>query len=330
LKKEHENIVKKIAFLVNNKAANDTYLQNLAATVCGTFCCIAVWAPTTAPTQGYSNFPCSNAPLYHSNDATVAGCNVIAVTTSTPVWVSFSCSLATVTFVDVSNIVQGCDDAPFCAKSKNPSPTGLNIGPNTGCTTVGNCSCNSGASVDCSYTVNNFVAPQSRFNTGVDANGVPLTQGTIGDPHYTLTSVPATSTTQILVRTAAGGYPIPPWVGDDTLSAWIGPNNDIALDGPPGDYKYTTILFLNAAPVTPITFSASCDNTCTDLLINGHSIGAELTPPMPDNSDFNSFYTFTIPVGCLHFFTSGANTIDFVVTNGGNGGNPTGLRVEFQ
>jgi len=307
---------------VKTKAANDTYLQQMASTVCGSTCCIAVW--TTAPTQGYVHAPCSNTPLYFSNDATVAGCNVIACTSATPLWISFSCSLTTVSFTDVQS-AEACDDTPFCGKTGNPpTATGLNIGP-TGCATILPCDCNSGAYVDCKYTVANF-ATQSRFNTGVDGTGVPLPDFSLAEIHYTLTAVPS-GTTQIMVRTSAGGYPFPYWNGDDAFSAWIGPNNDNELDGTFGDFTYRTTIDLSVAPVAPITFKAACDNICSDVLINGNSIGAHLTPnPMP-SGEFSTFYTFTIPVSCLHFFQAGANTVDFVVCNQGG---PTGLRVEFQ
>ena len=86
----------------------------------------------------------------------------------------------------------------------------------------------------------------SLFNTGVDASGTPLPDGTIGDPHYSLVSVPSL-TTDIRVRTSAGGYPIPPYFGDDSLSAWIGPNNDVVINGRNGLYDYQTTFDLTAS-----------------------------------------------------------------------------------
>jgi len=307
--------------LVKNKPANDTYLHQLATTVCGSSCCIAVWTPNQAPTQGYAHSPCSNTPYYYSNDTTVAGCNVIALTTSTPVWVSLYCSLVTISFTDVST-VEGCDDTPFCAKTKNTGPTGLNIGP-IGCATIQPCDCNSGSGVDCTYTACNFTT-QSLFNTGVDGSGVSLPDLHVGDPHYTLTAVPS-GTTQIMVRKSASGFPIPPWIGDSSVSAWIGPDSDVELDGPQGNFKYTTTFNLAAIPTSPFSFRASCDNTCEDVILNGNSIGAYLTPTAMPSGDFNAWYTYTIPVAKFNFFV-GPNTIDFVVCNGGG---PTGLRVEF-
>ena len=92
-------------------------------------------------------------------------------------------------------------------------------------------------------------APIMIFNTGTLFNGVVAPGGTIGDPHYTLVSVPEGSTS-ILVRTA-GAFPIPPWIGNDALSALIGPNNDNLLDGPPGNYDYRTTFDLTGPFLPP-------------------------------------------------------------------------------
>ena len=91
------------------------------------------------------------------------------------------------------------------------------------------------------------------FNTGVNGSGTPLADGAIGDPHYLLTAVPSGSTTAIRVRTSVGGYPIGPWLADDTISAWIGPNNDAQVDGPVGNYDYRTTF--NLTGFNPATAS---------------------------------------------------------------------------
>ena len=160
------------------------------------------------------------------------------------------------------------------------------------------------------------------FNTGVDASGVPLPDGTIGDPHYTLVSVPSGSTTDVRVRTSAGGYPIPPYVGDDSLSAWIGPNNDAALNSPVGHYDYQTSFTLGAGvnPATAsITGAYSTDNELVDILVNGHSTG--ITNGSTDTGQYSAWWALSIS----KYFTSGANTLDFIVNNDGG---PSALRVE--
>ena len=158
------------------------------------------------------------------------------------------------------------------------------------------------------------------FNTGVNASGTPLSDGTIGDPHYTLVSVPSGSTTAILVRTSAGGYPVDgEWMGDDALSAWIGPDNSGSDSGPVGNYDYRTTFDLTGLiPATAsISGGWSVDNAGVNILINGVSTG---------NSDnnvnaFETFQSFSITSG----FQPGLNTLDFIVDNTGG---PTGLRVE--
>ena len=82
------------------------------------------------------------------------------------------------------------------------------------------------------------------YHTGVDGAHAVLPDQTTPDPHYTLTSVPGGSSTT-LVRTSAGGYPVAPYyLGDDALSAWIGPHNDHQRNSPPGDYTFRTTFDL--------------------------------------------------------------------------------------
>ncbi len=168
------------------------------------------------------------------------------------------------------------------------------------------------------------------FNTGVDASGAVLPDGTIGDPHYTLTSVPSGST-DIRVITSASNFPIPPYLGDNSLSRWIGPNNDPDLNSPPGNYVYETTFDLTGLNPSTASISGawSSDNDGVDIKINGVSIGTVAT----SFTQFSSgFAPFTITSG----FVSGLNTLEFVIHNGGsapgdNSGNanPSALRVEM-
>ena len=77
--------------------------------------------------------------------------------------------------------------------------------------------------------VNPSISTYPLFNTGVDNNYNRLPNGTLGDPHYSLISIPdSTQTTTLRIRTAAGGAPINnvgKWLGDTNYSTWIGPNN---------------------------------------------------------------------------------------------------------
>jgi hypothetical protein len=155
------------------------------------------------------------------------------------------------------------------------------------------------------------------FNTGVDVSGIPLPNGTLGDTHYALIAVPdITSTTALRVLTSAEGFPIPPWLGDNGTSAWIGPNNDTQADGPVGVFDYRTTFNLSGfAPDTAaLSGQWSMDDGGLDILINGVSTGN--TGP-----GFDVFTPFSINRG----FIAGVNTLDFIVNNEGG---PTGLRVE--
>lgn len=157
------------------------------------------------------------------------------------------------------------------------------------------------------------------FNTGVDASGSVVAGGTVGDLHYTMTTVPS-GTTDIKAATAASeGFPIGPWLADNTLSRWIGPNVT-DLDGPVGNYVYRTTFDLTGLDYTTAALSGqwSTDNTGTDILINSVSTGLSAT-------GFTSWSTFSIVSG----FVAGINTLDFLVYNAPPTGGPTGLRVEI-
>jgi hypothetical protein len=173
----------------------------------------------------------------------------------------------------------------------------------------------------CLFAAQANAAPiTSLFNTGVDASGTPLPDGTIGDPHYVLAVVPG-GTTDIRVRTSAGGFPIPPYIPDDSLSAWIGPNNDPSVDGPGGLYDYKTTFDLTGFDPATASISGgwSSDNDGVAILLNGVNTG---NPPTSFIQFAIGFAPFSISTG----FVPGINTLDFLVDNGGG---PTALRVEM-
>ena len=160
-------------------------------------------------------------------------------------------------------------------------------------------------------------APINIFNTGVDANGDVVTGGTVGDEPYTLTSDPNGTITGIKTATAISeGYPIGPWLGDNSLSSWIGPNTG-DLVGPGGLFTYQTTFDLSGLDHTTASILGrwATDDQGIDILINGTATGNT-------SASFGVFTDFTINSG----FIAGVNTLDFVVTNGHG---PTGLRVEI-
>ena len=164
------------------------------------------------------------------------------------------------------------------------------------------------------------------FNTGVDSSGNPLANGA-AETHYSLVSVPGLPLQAI---TSVGGFPIGPWLGDDSLSTWIGPNTTQAT-GPGGFYDYQTTF--NLAGLSPTTASIfgqwSSDNEGVRILINGTDILNGNNPYGTSGSySFEHWQSFSVNSG----FLAGLNTLDFIVTNG-NGADdqsgPTGLRVEM-
>jgi hypothetical protein len=161
------------------------------------------------------------------------------------------------------------------------------------------------------------------FSTGVNASGNVLPNGTIVDPHYTLVTVPGLTTD---IRVLASGFPVGTWNADDSISAWIGPNNSSQLDGPGGTYDYQTTFDLTGLDYTTASLAGqwATDNTGVDILINGHSTGI--------NSPCFACFTFT-GFSISSGFGAGVNTLDFIVQNGTGIGDtaagPTGLRVEF-
>jgi len=153
-------------------------------------------------------------------------------------------------------------------------------------------------------------------NTGIGAGGAK-------DTSYTLTAVgdPWVGTV-VPVITLDNAWPINPWMANDTTSKWITPtaNQAQSFDAwNAGIYTYTLSFDLTGYNASTASFSGrvSSDNT-VKVLLNNTEIAS--------GSGFTSWSDFSANSG----FVNGTNTLDFVVTNWAqNGGNPTGLRVEF-
>lgn len=174
--------------------------------------------------------------------------------------------------------------------------------------------------------------PFNLYNTGVDNSGNTLPDGTTPDPHYTLTGPGGATLT--LVRTSAGGFPIPPYVGDDSLSTWIGPAPSHDLSGPTGSYDYKITFDLTGFnPATAsITGQWTTDNQGRGILLNGANTGNSIAfGSGPDNYSFDSWHSFSITSG----FVAGLNTLDFLIDNVTTDcgspctTNPTAVRVEM-
>lgn len=154
-------------------------------------------------------------------------------------------------------------------------------------------------------------------NTGVGASGAT-------DTHYTLNA--ASSDTAISgtapVITYDNQWPISPWMANDSTSRWITPTASQAqsLDAwSAGTYTYSLSFDLSGYKADTASFSGrvAADNSVV-VLLNKQLVSSA--------SGFTGWSGFASNGG----FIDGVNTLDFVVTNWAqNGGNPTGLRVEF-
>jgi hypothetical protein len=156
------------------------------------------------------------------------------------------------------------------------------------------------------------------FNTGVDALGRPLADNDI-DLHY---GIPAGGLTAVpWVTTAAGGFPVGPWLPDDDASAWIAPSID-TLAAANANIRYETTFDLSGLNPAGAAIHGwlSVDDQLVDILLNGQSTGQSVAP-----GGFTSWAAFAITSG----IQPGVNTLTFVTWNGSVGNNPTGLRVEM-
>lgn len=152
------------------------------------------------------------------------------------------------------------------------------------------------------------------YNTGVNAAGSPLADGTL-DSHYAITASvdgPSTET----AKTSVSGFPIGPWLGDDSASDWIGETAGYPqLNEGVGAFNNTTTFTSPSAGTVTIVGQWATDNAGSDILINGVSTGAT-------SSGFTAFNTFTITAAVV----AGPNTLDLLQTNAGG---PGGVRAEF-
>jgi large repetitive protein len=156
------------------------------------------------------------------------------------------------------------------------------------------------------------------YNTGESNSGVVLAQGST-DSHYQVVSQPTGGTVSNTVAAPYTSY----WIASDADSAWIG--GPVNVSAPAGTYKYQTSFSLAAAadPTSvTIAFDIATDDTLTDILVNGVSMGITA-------STTYKTLTHIVLTGASGAFHDGVNTITFVVNNQSiQGNNPTGLRID--
>lgn len=166
------------------------------------------------------------------------------------------------------------------------------------------------------------VAIPGLANTGVLVpEGPPLVDNAL-EPHFELVA-PGVVVGTPVVATAAGGFPIGPWVGDNQDSAWIGPND--TTSAPEGSYRYELVFDLTGFDPTQASIYGqwAVDNFGLDILLNGVSTGNA------NGNGFGGWTPFSISAAEGDVFLPGLNTLTFLVDNASPSDNPVGLRVEF-
>jgi hypothetical protein len=159
---------------------------------------------------------------------------------------------------------------------------------------------------------------------GLINTGAGITVDKATDFNYTLTDALGAPIYGGYGEAAVGaGWPISPWVADNSSSHWLAPTTIRAQTYDPstdGIYKWTLAFDLTgySAGTAALSGRFSADNNAVAYL-NGNSIGSA--------AGFTQWYNFA---AASDLFISGINKLEFVVTNFKlSSGNPTGLRVEF-
>ncbi|MBX9680286.1 MAG: Ig domain-containing protein [Gemmataceae bacterium] len=161
------------------------------------------------------------------------------------------------------------------------------------------------------------IQPPTPYATGVDTSGQSLSYLS-SDSHYSISNAPTGYAGAVKVLTSAGAFPVGPWVGDNSTSAWLIPAAaDDDGNAAPGDYDYTT-TFQVTDPSTAFLSGQWAADDHASIFLNGNDTGISIT-------GFQNFANFQIASG----FVTGTNTLTFKVQNGGSSDNPTGLRVQF-
>jgi PEP-CTERM motif len=168
----------------------------------------------------------------------------------------------------------------------------------------------------------------SLYNTGVSNGGVVLPDGTV-DSHYSLASAPPTSTASNLVAVSGGAFPANIYQpGDNSISSWIVANEGApSYSSPSGTYDFQITFTLNGLDPATASIAGSwiTDNQGLMIELNGVNTGNSGTP-------LNAFETGTLTSFVINSgFTSGVNTLDFIVDNSpfSGGPDPTALRVQM-
>lgn len=160
------------------------------------------------------------------------------------------------------------------------------------------------------------------ISTGFDRAALDTLPNGADDPAYTIAGPDGIGPKPAVVIND-DAFPIPPWLASSVQSKWIGAQAGSV--GPVGPYVYAIDVTLPSeveAEFASISGGFAADDEVTDVVVNGVSTGIA-------GAGFGALVPFPVGAG-RGLFQGGANTIEFLVSNGGEDPGPTGLRVEGQ
>ncbi len=141
------------------------------------------------------------------------------------------------------------------------------------------------------------------FSTGLSATGQPIAAGS-PDPHYQIVqSANGSPPPPDIAATVITNHPA--WAANNSTSQWIGVANPGTTNIAAGTYSYQTTFDLDGfIPSTAsLTFSLYVDNSVTDVLLNGQSLGISTAGFASANGPY------TVTTG---FVPQGINTLEAV------------------
>ncbi|MBI4586788.1 MAG: hypothetical protein HY717_22465 [Planctomycetes bacterium] len=166
------------------------------------------------------------------------------------------------------------------------------------------------------------VSRPNNLSTGFNNTTATLVPDGGQDPNYTLTGPPGSGIGPMpAIAVAAPPCPIPPWVANSVSARWIGVGSAGCSD-PPGNYSFkaqVNVAGLEASRAV-LRGSMAADDQVSDIIVNGASTGFV-------SGGFDLLQPFPVALG-RGLFKAGANTVEFIVTNGGDAANPMGLYVD--
>jgi len=163
------------------------------------------------------------------------------------------------------------------------------------------------------------------YNTGVNlgAGQVDKAWSIVGGDSAPALHDPA----PVYANSTNGVFPIGYWLENSAVSSWDTPSNPLKSDGidtvTNGYYAWRTRFTVSGRAPSALAFQFAADNEVAWISLNGKRIYS-------GPNDGSSQYGFWTPVSADGGLQNGINTLDFYVVNyAQNGGNPTGLNVQF-